>query len=327
MFAVTNPDTFQATVDDHKLSDVQAVYGPDRLTVIAYSGIRMLRERSGRMTQVFDVITLDGRYLSKGYKSRGPVTSWVRKNRQVVASVVEETAQTPAVGALAAVPAETPAQEDESAAETSARVLAGMPRNAGVIFHEAAELGWDVRAERRWTGRTWARVVVITGLVMVRAGVEEREHLCAWSEGKGSYLGSVSSDGFKAVREAINGTRPVNREYESAGRTVWGRDAAEWVRQMDGAVSKVMASFADTRDAFNALDGTTPMGARAVALASAAYSEAREAERSAVDAGLEGRQRGTTPGARGSASPAPGSLTGRTARPAGRCAWAVGPGP
>ncbi|MEV7889922.1 hypothetical protein ACWD3I_47045 [Streptomyces sp. NPDC002817] len=165
-----------------------------------------------------------------------------------------------------------------------AEVLAGMPRNAGLIAQEAVERGWDVRAERRWTGRTWARVVVITGLEMVRAGVEEREHLCAWSEDKGSYLGSASSDGFKAVREAVKGTRPVNREHENTGRTVWGRDAAEWVRQMDGAVSKVSVAFADARDAFNTLDGSTPEGERAVALASAAYSEARDSERSAVDA-------------------------------------------
>ncbi|MFE0356457.1 hypothetical protein ACFW2I_23500 [Streptomyces nigra] len=165
-----------------------------------------------------------------------------------------------------------------------AQMLASMPRNAGLIVQEAAELGWDVRAERRWTGRTWARAVVITGLVMVRAGLEEREHVCAWSEDKGSYLGSASSDGFKAVREAVKGTRPVNREHERTGRTVWGRDAAEWVRQMDDAVSKVTAAFADARDAFNSLDGSTPSGERAVDLASAAYAEARDAERSAVDA-------------------------------------------
>lgn len=172
----------------------------------------------------------------------------------------------------------------QETAQASAVVLAGMPRNAGVIFHEAADAGWDVRAERRWTGRTWARAVVITGLVVARAGVEEREHVCAWSEDKGSYLGSVSTGGFKAVREAVRGTRPVNREHESTGRTVWGHDAAQWVRQMDGAVSRVTAACADARDAFNALDGSTDTGARAVDLASAAYREARDAERSAVDA-------------------------------------------
>ncbi|MEU3282013.1 DUF3560 domain-containing protein [Streptomyces antibioticus] len=172
----------------------------------------------------------------------------------------------------------------QETAEASAVVLAGMPRNAGVIFHEAADAGWDVRAERRWTGRTWVRAVVITGLVVARAGVGERQHVCAWSEDKGSYLGSVSTGGFKAVREAVRGTSPVNREHESTGRTVWGHDAAQWVRQMDGAVSKVTAACADARDAFNALDGSTDTGARAVDLASAAYREARDAERSAVDA-------------------------------------------
>ncbi|MDX3694701.1 DNA cytosine methyltransferase [Streptomyces europaeiscabiei] len=169
-------------------------------------------------------------------------------------------------------------------AEAAAAALAGMPRNAGVLVREAAELGWDVRAERRWTGRLWVRALVISGLVMVRAGVEETEHVCAWNEATGKLVASASTGGFKAVREAIKAVRVVSREQEATGRTVWGRDAAEWVRQMDGAVAKVSAALCDARDAFNALDGSTPTGARAVELASAAYAEARAAERSAVDA-------------------------------------------
>ncbi|MFI5753112.1 hypothetical protein ACIBBE_46620 [Streptomyces sp. NPDC051644] len=169
-------------------------------------------------------------------------------------------------------------------AEAVAAVLAGMPRNAGALVHEAAQLGWDMRAERRWTGRLWVRAVVISGLVMVRAGVEETEHVCAWNESTGKLVASASTDGFRAVREAIKAVRIVSREQEATGRTVWGRDAAEWVRQMDGAVSKVSAALCGARDAFNALDGTTPTGARVVELASAAYSEAKAAERSAVDA-------------------------------------------
>ncbi|WP_331753493.1 DNA cytosine methyltransferase (plasmid) [Streptomyces sp. NBC_00637] len=169
-------------------------------------------------------------------------------------------------------------------AEAVAAVLADMPRNAGVLVHEAAELGWDVRAERRWTGRLWVRAVVFSGLVMARAGVEETEQVCAWNEATGKLVASASTGGFKAVREAIKAVRVVSREQEAAGRTVWGRDAAEWVRQMDGAVAKVSAALCDARNRFNALDGSTPTGARAVELASAAYAEAKTAERSAVDA-------------------------------------------
>ncbi|MFI1796340.1 histone-like nucleoid-structuring protein Lsr2 [Streptomyces sp. NPDC020379] len=45
-------------------------------------------------------------------------------------------------------PAPEPAPESAEAG-ASAALLAGTPRNAGVIFYEAADAGWDVRAERQ----------------------------------------------------------------------------------------------------------------------------------------------------------------------------------
>ncbi|MGW2421440.1 hypothetical protein ACWC0C_19700 [Streptomyces sp. NPDC001709] len=173
---------------------------------------------------------------------------------------------------------------DGEPTETSAQVLAGMPRNAGVLFHEAADRGWDVRAERHWTGHAWVRQIVITGLVMVPKGLEEVEHVAAWSEDKGGYMPSASSAGFKDVRSAVAAQMPVSREAEESGRTVWGRDAATWVREMDTAAAKITAGLADVRDAYNALDGTGPVGHRAVEIAGAAYLEAADAERRAVDA-------------------------------------------
>ncbi|MGW7312304.1 hypothetical protein [Streptomyces sp. NPDC054865] len=161
---------------------------------------------------------------------------------------------------------------------------AGLPRNAAILVFEAEQLGWDVRVERRWTGRLWVRTAVLSGLVMVRSGVEETEHVCAWTEATGKFVASASTSGFKAMREAVKAVRVVSREQEDTGRTVWGRDAAEWVRQMDDAVAKVSAALSDARDAFNALDGSTPTGARAVELGSAAYAEAKTAERSATAA-------------------------------------------
>ncbi|MFJ2629569.1 hypothetical protein ACIO6T_41010 [Streptomyces sp. NPDC087532] len=169
-------------------------------------------------------------------------------------------------------------------AAVSAQVLAGMPRNAGVLFHEAAERGWDVRAERHWTGRAWTRRIVITGLVMVRKGVEEAEHIAVWSEDKGGFMSSASSAGFKEVRSAVAAQMPVSREAEESGRTVWGRDAATWVRELNTAGSKITAGLGDVRDAYNALDGTGPVGRRAVEIAGAAYREAAEAERRASGA-------------------------------------------
>ncbi|MFJ5071694.1 hypothetical protein ACIQC7_35290 [Kitasatospora sp. NPDC088556] len=159
-----------------------------------------------------------------------------------------------------------------------------MPKNAVGLVHEAEQLGWDVRVERRWTGRLWVRAAVFSGLVMVRAGVEETEHVCAWNEATGKFVASASTGGFKAVREAIKTVRVASREQEATGRTVWGRDAAEWIRQMDDAVTKVTAALSDARDVFDALDGSTPTGVRAVELASAAHTEAKTAKRSATDA-------------------------------------------
>ncbi|MGW5929307.1 hypothetical protein ACWF2L_24110 [Streptomyces anulatus] len=148
-----------------------------------------------------------------------------------------------------------------------------MPKNAGALVHEAEQLGWDVRAERRWTGRLW-----------VRAGVEETEHVCAWNEVTGKFVTSASTGGFKAVRESVRAVRVVSREQEAIGRTVWGRDAAEWVRQMEEAAAKVSVALRDTRDTFDALDGSTATGARAVELVSAAYTEAKTVQVSAASA-------------------------------------------
>ncbi|MFB7594621.1 hypothetical protein [Streptomyces sp. NPDC056160] len=159
-----------------------------------------------------------------------------------------------------------------------------MPKNAGALVHEAEQLGWDVRTERRWTGRLRVRAAVISGLVMVRAGVEETEHVCAWNEATGKFVTSASTAGFRSVRESVKAVRLASREQEAAGRTVWGHDAAEWVRQMEDAVAKVSAALRDARNTFDALDGSTATGARAVELASAAYAEAKTAQRSATDA-------------------------------------------
>ncbi|WP_405749251.1 hypothetical protein OG232_04170 [Streptomyces sp. NBC_01411] len=159
-----------------------------------------------------------------------------------------------------------------------------MPKNARALVHAAEQLGWDVRAERRWTGRLWVRAAVVSGLVMVRAGVEETEHVCAWNEATGKFVTSASTGGFKAVRESVRAVRVVSREQEATGRTVWGRDAAEWVRQIEEAANKVSAALRDAQETFDALDGSTAAGARAVELASGAYTEAKTAQWSAADA-------------------------------------------
>ncbi|MFD9562215.1 hypothetical protein [Streptomyces sp. NPDC059994] len=180
------------------------------------------------------------------------------------------------------LPAEPVAVREPAAA--AAALLAGMPRNAGVLFHEAPERGWDVTAERRWTGKVWVRAVVATALVMGRAGVEEREYVAAWKETSGTYMAGQSTRGFKSVREDVARLLIANRAHEASGRTVWGRDAAEWVQQIDAAVSEISHAVAEAQDTLNALDGSTATGARAVELASSACREATECERGAIEA-------------------------------------------
>ncbi|MFJ3856142.1 hypothetical protein ACIPRL_07945 [Streptomyces sp. NPDC090085] len=60
----------QTSIDTHRLTDVRPVTDADGVHV-AYSA----SDAAG-----FGALTLDGRWVAKGYKTRGPVTSFVRKN-------------------------------------------------------------------------------------------------------------------------------------------------------------------------------------------------------------------------------------------------------
>ncbi|MDX3232489.1 hypothetical protein [Streptomyces sp. ME19-01-6] len=193
----------------------------------------------------------------------------------------------PGVATPRPVPLPRERDAERSEADMTAAVLEGMPANARKVYATAAERGWDVSARREWTGRVWVRVVVVSAGVLARAGLNEREHRAAWKEDGGGYMGSQSSAGYRDILGDVTTLRIANREHERTGRTVWGRDAAEWVRQMTDAAAKVSDMLAECRDAFNALDSSTPVGRRAVDIAAAAYSEAKTAEsmaREAVDA-------------------------------------------
>ncbi|WP_183068940.1 hypothetical protein [Streptomyces sp. gCLA4] len=52
---------------------------------LAYRAERPIRGRYDQMTTFYYVITLDGRYLDKGFKSPGAVTTWVRQNVEILA--------------------------------------------------------------------------------------------------------------------------------------------------------------------------------------------------------------------------------------------------
>ncbi|MFE2128638.1 DNA cytosine methyltransferase [Streptomyces amritsarensis] len=57
---------------------------------LAYCVTTAVRDFNGNMRTFFNVVTLDGRYISKGYKSAGAVTKWCRANRDEIAPVPAE---------------------------------------------------------------------------------------------------------------------------------------------------------------------------------------------------------------------------------------------
>ncbi|MGW2028321.1 hypothetical protein, partial [Streptomyces decoyicus] len=157
-------------------------------------------------------------------------------------------------------------------------VLAGMPRNARTLYDTATEHGWDVSATRTWTGRVWVRAIVVTGAVLCRSGLEESEYRAAWKEDGGAFMASQSSHGFRDILTEVKELTIANREYERTGRTVWGRDAAEWVRQVNGVVTTITQAVAVARAEAEGMSG------REAEIAAAALTEADEAHRLAVDA-------------------------------------------
>ncbi|MFE3861095.1 hypothetical protein ACFXPT_11760 [Streptomyces goshikiensis] len=57
---------------------------------LAYCVTTEVRDFNGYMRRFFNVVTLDGRYISKGYKSAGAVTKWCRANLDEITPVVED---------------------------------------------------------------------------------------------------------------------------------------------------------------------------------------------------------------------------------------------
>ncbi|MGW2038702.1 hypothetical protein [Streptomyces virginiae] len=57
---------------------------------LAYCVTTAVRDFNGNMRTFFNIVTLDGRYISKGYKSAGSVTKWCRANLDEIAPVPAE---------------------------------------------------------------------------------------------------------------------------------------------------------------------------------------------------------------------------------------------
>ncbi|WP_405933710.1 hypothetical protein [Streptomyces sp. NBC_00827] len=167
-------------------------------------------------------------------------------------------------------------------AAPSADEVATLPKNARTLAEAATAHGWDVTVTASLLEDTYVRAVTVTGAFPVRAGVEEFTARCVWDGAR--YWGSASERdgrygaGFRDVLAWVRDVRAVNRADEETGRTVWGRYAAEWRRQLTGAVTKIAEAAAQARSEHDQVTSA------AAGRAGAALADAGQAHRDAVDA-------------------------------------------
>src|SRR5687767_7294394 len=93
------------------------------------------------------------------------------------------------------------------------------------------------------------QAVEVSGAYPVRTGTQHFTARCVWDGAR--YWASASQrngrhdTAFREVLAWVRDTRAINRADEEAGRTVWGRDAAEWHRQLADAVTKIAEAAAE----------------------------------------------------------------------------------
>lgn len=169
-----------------------------------------------------------------------------------------------------------------TAAPTAEAEAKALPKNARTLVEAARRNGWDVTVTTRIVGGTYVRAVEVGGAVPVRSGVQEVTARCVWD---GSRYGAAGSErdgrygaGYRDVLTLVRETRAIDRAAEADGRTVWGRDAAEWRRQLSAAVTKVAEAAAEARFEVEQMTGAAGVRARA------ALADAQKAYRDAVDA-------------------------------------------
>ncbi|MCT9011526.1 hypothetical protein [Streptomyces rhizosphaerihabitans] len=176
-----------------------------------------------------------------------------------------------------------------AAAAPSPDEVAELSRNARTLVGAATANGWDVTVTTSIMQGSYVRAVEVSGSFPVRAGTQEFTARCMWDGAR--YWGSASQRNsrhgaaFREVLAWVRDVRAVNRADEESGRTVWGRNAAEWRRQLGDAVTKIAEAAAETRFEHGQVTGT------AAECAGAALAAAEQAHRDAVDA-LTRAQRG-----------------------------------
>ncbi|MGW6144322.1 hypothetical protein [Streptomyces sp. NPDC055140] len=174
-------------------------------------------------------------------------------------------------------------------AAPSSDEVAGLPKNARTLAEAATANGWDVTVTANLMQGTLVQAVEVSGEFPVRTGTQGYTARCVWDGAR--YWGSASqcngrhSAAFREVLAWVRDVRAINRADEEAGRTVWGRDAAEWHRQLADAVTKIAETAADARLEHGHVTGD------AAERAGAALAAAEQAHRDAVDA-LTRAQRG-----------------------------------
>ncbi|MFF0094539.1 hypothetical protein ACFYSF_31915 [Streptomyces canus] len=167
--------------------------------------------------------------------------------------------------------------------------VADLPKNARRLVETATASGWDVTVTASVMQGDYVQAVEVSGEFPTRTGTQHFTARCVWDSSR--YWASASQRNgrhgatFREVLAWMREVSAVNRADEEAGRTVWGRDAAEWHRQLTDAVTKIAEATAEARYEYGQITGA------AAERAEAALADAEQAHRDAVDA-LTRAQRG-----------------------------------
>ncbi|MFI7405928.1 hypothetical protein ACIBW9_36600 [Streptomyces sp. NPDC049541] len=157
-----------------------------------------------------------------------------------------------------------------------------LPKNARILAEAATANGWDVTVTANLMQGTLVQAVEVSGEFPARTGTQHFTARCVWDGAR--YWPSASQRNgrhgatFREVLAWMRDVRAINRADEEAGRTVWGRDAAEWHRQLSDAVTKIAEAAAQARFEHEQVTGDAAERARA------ALADAEQAHRDAVAA-------------------------------------------
>ncbi|MFC9916319.1 hypothetical protein [Streptomyces sp. NPDC127197] len=167
--------------------------------------------------------------------------------------------------------------------------VAKLPKNARTLAEAATANGWDVTVTANLMQGTLVQAVEVSGEFPVHTGTQGFTARCV-RDGARYWASASQRNGrhgaaFREMLAWVRDVRAINRADEEAGRTVWGRDAREWHRQLSDAVTKIAETAAEARYEHDQITGA------AAERAGAALADAEQAHRDAVDA-LTRAQRG-----------------------------------